>query len=208
MVSAPARRAVDAADGHLAVLRHRLDDSIVTKQRLLADAGALSALAAVAVALVRCARGGHTVFFFGNGGSSTDAQHLAAELVGRFGYDRPPLAALCLSDSSAAITAIGNDYGYDEVFARQLEGLARPGDVAVGFSTSGRSPNIVAAMRRVDGRGVTRVAMTGSAPSPLGAVVEHHVAVPSTDTPRIQECHLLVGHILCEIVERETFPRG
>ena len=149
---------------------------------------------------------GGKILFFGNGGSAADAQHMAAELSGRFYRDRPGLAALALSTNSSAVTAIGNDYGYDAVFARQLDGLARPGDLVVGISTSGKSESVLAALRKAREMNLYSTGMTGRSGHALAALTTHCVMVDSDDTPRIQEAHILAGHIICELVERELFP--
>jgi D-sedoheptulose 7-phosphate isomerase len=151
------------------------------------------------------ARGGKAIFF-GNGGSAADAMHLAAEMLGRFLRERRPLAALALADNHSAMTAISNDYGYDMAFARQIEALAAPGDVALGFSTSGRSENVARALATARERDVMTIALTGIDPGPVGAAAEVVIAVPSAETPRIQEAHMLIGHVLCDRVERTLLP--
>ena len=155
---------------------------------------------------IACLRGGGKILFFGNGGSAADAQHLAAELSGRFYRDRAGLAALALSMNSSSLTAIGNDYGFDAVFARQLEGLARPGDVAVGISTSGNSESVLAALRKAREMGLRLDRLD----RPLGrrdaSGRDLCLPIDSEETPRIQEGHILAGHIICELVEREIFP--
>jgi len=184
------------------VLRERVATSIEAKQRLLrSDAIRLTAEAAARV--VESLRAGGKVLFFGNGGSSTDAGHLAAELLGRFYADRRPLAAVNLADNTAAMTAIGNDYSYDEVFSRQVRALGVRDDVAVGLSTSGNSANVVRAIEEAAGLGMRTVAFTGASGGKLASVAELCVRVPSDDTPRVQEMCMLLGHTLCEIVERE-----
>ncbi|HEV7657229.1 MAG TPA: SIS domain-containing protein [Mycobacteriales bacterium] len=206
------------------VLRARVADSIAAAQRLLAahsgpatgppEAGTRSsgsrvgtdAIGATAVAAERVAeslRGGGKVLFFGNGGSASDAGHLAAELLGRFALERRSLAAACLSDHTAAMTAIGNDYGYDDVFARQVAGLGRPGDVAIGLSTSGSSANVVRALETARELGMVTIALTGAGGGKVAGVVDICVRVPSEDTPRVQELCMLLGHTLCELVEQE-----
>ncbi len=142
---------------------------------------------------------------FGNGGSAADAQHIAAELVGCFAFDRPALAALALSLNSSCVTAIGNDYGFDQVFSRQLEALTRPGDIAIGISTSGNSLNVQNAMSTAKKLRLHTVALTGRTGSGLRNMVDHCICTPSDETPRIQECHILIGHIISELVEREIF---
>jgi len=149
---------------------------------------------------------GARVFFFGNGGSSMDAGHLAAEFLGHFLRERPALGGICLSDATAAVTAIGNDYGYEEVFARQLEGLAREGDVAIGLTTSGNSENVVRALNRAKELGVLSVALTGEGGGRVLSVTDVCIRVPTNQTPRIQEACLFLGHTICEYVELALFP--
>jgi D-sedoheptulose 7-phosphate isomerase len=185
------------------LLRARVADSVAAGRRLLDDSGALAATADAAGRVADSLRAGGKVMFFGNGGSASDAGHLAAELLGRFLLERRSLAAACLSDHTAAMTAIGNDYGFDEVFARQIAGLGRPGDVAVGLSTSGNSPNVVRGLEEARDRGLVTIAMTGAGGGKLAGVVDVCVRVPSEETPRIQELCMLLGHTICELVERE-----
>jgi phosphoheptose isomerase len=145
------------------------------------------------------------VLFFGNGGSAADAQHLASELVGRFVMDRPALTALALTTDASAITSISNDYGFDQVFARQIEGLGKPGDVALAISTSGRSANVLLGVKRARECGLTTIGLTGGDGGQLADLVDIPIIVPSANTARIQECHITIGHILCEIVESAFF---
>jgi D-sedoheptulose 7-phosphate isomerase len=184
------------------LLRRRVADGIAAAQRLLAS-DALAATADAAGRITDSLRAGGKVLFFGNGGSASDAGHLAAELLGRFALERRSLAAACLSDHTAAMTAIANDYGYDEVFARQVAGLGGPGDVAVGLSTSGSSPNVVRGLEAARELGLVTVALTGASGGKVAAVVDVCIRVPTEDTPRVQELCMLLGHTLCELVERE-----
>jgi D-sedoheptulose 7-phosphate isomerase len=154
----------------------------------------------------RSLRRGGKVLLFGNGGSASDAQHVAAELVGRFARERAPLPAIALTTDTSALTAIANDYGFEEVFARQVRALGRPGDVAVAISTSGNSPNVLRGAEAAREMGMTVVALTGAGGGALAAASDLCVNVPSDDTPRIQECHLTVEHVLCEAVENFLFP--
>lgn len=149
---------------------------------------------------------GGTLLCCGNGGSAADAQHIAAELGGKFYRKRPGLAAVALTVNSSMLTAIGNDFGYDEVFSRQVEALGRRGDVLLAISTSGRSANVVAAARQAQERGVQVIALTGAHGGPLGRHADLLLDVPGTDTPRIQEAHIAIGHLLCELVEAAFFP--
>ena len=186
-------------------VRTSIQASIDVKRQLLSDAGLLSTIAEASEILVAALQNGNKALLFGNGGSAADAQHIAAEFVGRFAFDRPALPALALSVNTSCVTAIGNDYGYDLVFSRQLEALARPGDVAIGISTSGNSPNVVQALEAAKKMKVHAVGMTGRAGGKLVGAAEHCIRVPSDETPRIQESHILIGHILSELVEREIF---
>jgi len=187
------------------ILRTNIERSVEVHQRL-ADA-CLPALVAAADALVSAYRTGHKALFFGNGGSAADAQHLAAEFVGRYLRQRDPLPALALHTDTSAVTAIANDYGYEEVFARQLEALAVRGDVAVAISTSGNSPSVVQAVQRARRLGLCTIALTGASGGRLRGLVDVLIAVPSEETPRIQECHILFGHALCDAVEQAVLVK-
>ena len=155
--------------------------------------------------IVASFRGGGKVMFCGNGGSSSDAGHLAAELAGRFKWDRAPLAAVSLPDGTASVTAIANDYSYEEVFERQVRGLGRLGDVLVALSTSGRSPNVIAALKAAREVGVRTIALTGAYTDAISRYADVCISVPSSDTARIQEACLQLGHSACELVEMELF---
>ena len=162
------------------------------------QAGAiLDVIDAVVAALAR----GNTVFFFGNGGSAADSQHLAAELVGRFTLERRPLPGLALTTDTSILTSIGNDYGFDQIFIRQIQGLGRPGDVAIGLSTSGNSPNVLKAIGAARAGGMVTVALTGLGGGKLADQVDFCLRVPSTDTARIQESHIAIGHLICQGVD-------
>jgi len=184
-----------------------IEASIVTKQLMLSNRDLISTAAKVSEILVNALKQGNKAVFFGNGGSAADAQHIAAEFVGRFAFDRPALPALALSVNSSCVTAIGNDYGYDLIFSRQLEALGRPGDVAIGISTSGNAPNVIKAMSAARKMELHTVALTGATGGSLRSKVDHCICVPSSETPRIQECHILVGHIISELVESEMFQK-
>jgi D-sedoheptulose 7-phosphate isomerase len=151
-------------------------------------------------------RNGRKVLFFGNGGSAADAQHLAAELVGRFGPDRSALPGISLTTDTSILTALGNDYGYDKVFSRQIEALGQPGDTAVGISTSGNSPSILLGLDVARGKGLFTVGLTGETGGKMNDRAEVLFRVPSRQTPRIQETHIMLGHILCDLIDRELFP--
>ena len=165
-------------------------------------------IAAVAERLVDVLRGGGTIFFCGNGGSAGDAQHLAAELAGRYRFDRRPLAALALTANTSTLTAIGNDYGYARIFARQLAGVGRPGDALIGISTSGNSENVVEAFLQAKAAGILTVGLVGDPGGRMAALADLAVKVPSGSTPRIQEAHIAIGHILCGILEQELCGNG
>jgi D-sedoheptulose 7-phosphate isomerase len=180
-------------------------ESVALKQRFFeANAGLL---VAAGRRMAECLRGGGRVLAFGNGGSAADAQHLAGELVGRFQRDRAALSAIALTTDSSVVTAIGNDMGYESVFRRQVEAHGRPGDVAVGITTSGRSPNVVQALQLARERGLVTMGLTGGGGGRLAGAVDYLIDVPHAETARIQEVHVMVVHVLCQIVE-EALPRG
>ena len=164
------------------------------------------AVAAAAEAMIACLQGGGTVFFCGNGGSAADAEHLAAELAGRYLLERPGLPAVALSTNSSALTAIGNDFGFDHLFSRPLEGLGSPGDVLVALTTSGRSRNVLRAVETARSLGMVVVGFTGPQGSGFAARCDIAVVSPHRSTPRIQEAHIVAGHVACELVERALFP--
>jgi D-sedoheptulose 7-phosphate isomerase len=181
------------------VLRTNLESSIEVHQAFITSC--LEDLTSAAATLVAAYRAGRKAIFFGNGGSAADAQHLAGEFVGRYLRERRPLPALALNVNTSVLTGIGNDYGYPEVFARQLEALGVAGDVAVGLSTSGKSRNVIEAMARARQLGMSTIALTGTSGGDLRGMVDTLIAVPSNATPRIQECHILAGHAICDVVE-------
>jgi D-sedoheptulose 7-phosphate isomerase len=179
----------------------RIRESIEAQQGLL-EREVLGAVTSAADLIAGSLRSGGKVLAFGNGGSAADATHLAAELVGRYLLDRDGLAAISLSDNASALTAISNDYGYERVFARQVEALGRRGDVALAISTSGRSPNVLAGLSAARAGGLATVALTGGDGGEMRTAAEVCIVVPSGETPRVQEGHTLVAHVLCELVER------
>lgn len=192
------------ASEHAAIKLH-LEAHTTVVNGLFSPSILVSVEAAVNAMIATYGAGGKAIFF-GNGGSAADAMHLAAEMLGRFLRERRPLAALALADNHSAVTAIGNDYGYSRTFARQVEALADSRDIALGLSTSGRSENVETALIAASERGARTIALTGDDPGPVGAAAEIVVAVPSAATPRIQEAHILIGHILCDRVERSLLP--
>lgn len=175
-----------------------IDASIAVKQQLRP---LIPLMASVAQGLIETLAAGHKVLLFGNGGSAADAQHLAAEFVGRFLVERRPLPALALTVNTSCLTAIGNDYSYDLVFARQVEAFGQPGDITVGISTSGNSKSVLEGIRSARRLGLFTVGLTGRAGGKLKHEAELCLCVPSNETPRIQEAHILIGHILCELAE-------
>lgn len=189
---------------NLSSLKLAISNSIAVKQQLLADDQLLSNIRSVIDLIVNSMNRGNRIIFAGNGGSAADAQHLAAEFVSRFEFDRPGLPALSLSTDTSMITAIGNDYGYERLFLRQLQAQARPGDVFVGITTSGKSPNVLFAFEACKAMQVTSIALCGLG-GDLEDKVDYVIRAPSRHTPRIQECHILIGHMICAEVELEMF---
>jgi D-sedoheptulose 7-phosphate isomerase len=190
-----------------AKVQERIRESIAVKTALLRNEELIRSVAAVGLDLAEALRSGHRAFFFGNGGSAADAQHIAAELVGRYLIDRPPLPAVALTVNSSNLTAIANDYSFEAVFARQLEALGTAGDVAIGISTSGNSRNVLLAIEVSRRKSMASVGLTGQAGGRLKDLAGRCICVPSKDTPRVQEAHILIGHILSEIVESALFDR-
>lgn len=188
------------------VIERAIRDALVVKQQLLESSEMRSLIEAVAQAMIETLRTGGRVFFCGNGGSAADAQHLAAELTGRYYKDRPPLPAEALHVNTSFLTAVANDYSYEEAYARLLRGWGRTGDLLWAMSTSGNSPNVLHAIDTARVLGMKTVGLTGASGGKMLGRCDYLIRVPSTDTPRIQEAHMLIGHIVCEIVERTLFP--
>lgn len=172
---------------------------------MLADETLLARVEAAAEACIHALKRGNKVLLAGNGGSAADAQHIAGEFVSRFAFDRPGLPAIALTTDTSIMTAIGNDYGYDKLFARQVQAHAQKGDILIAYSTSGKSTNVVAALQEGKNRGVVCIGMTGNRVGPMKELCDHYLDVPSADTPKIQEGHAVLGHILCGLVERALF---
>jgi D-sedoheptulose 7-phosphate isomerase len=179
-------------------------ESLSVKQAILSNSGLIQTIAMLGEEMSRALHAGRKVIFFGNGGSAADAQHMAAELVGRFVRERRALPALALTTNSSSLTAIGNDYSYEMVFARQVEAFGAAGDIAIGISTSGKSPNVIHGIRTAKNIGIVTAGMTGLCGRELEEVADYCLPVPSESTPRIQEAHPLIGHILCQIID-ESF---
>ena len=182
-----------------------IKSSIDVKERILNDANLLLKINEAAELIIKTYKQGGRVFFCGNGGSAADAQHLAAELSGRFYFDRPPLAAEALHVNTSYITAVANDYTYDVIFSREVDAFCKEGDVLVGISTSGNSANVLKAFETAKEKGVLTIAMTGESGGKMASISDILINVPSNDTPRIQESHITIGHIICQIVEEELF---
>lgn len=179
--------------------------SINVKQQLLEDEVLINTVQLVTQKIVAAFSNGNKVLFCGNGGSAADAQHLAAEFSGRFYTDRNPLPSEALHCNTSYLTAVGNDYGFDVVYSRMLKGIGREGDILVGLSTSGNSVNIIKAFEQARQMGVVTIGFTGATGGEMKALSDYFVNVPSTDTPRIQECHIMLGHIVCQLVEKALF---
>jgi D-sedoheptulose 7-phosphate isomerase len=188
------------------LIAKRLENSIAVKNELLGNAETLKLIGEIAELIVKAYRNGKKVILFGNGGSAADAQHIAAELMGKYYLERDPLPAIALTVNTSSLTALGNDYSFGLIFARQLEALGEAGDVVIGISTSGDSENVIRALEVAKGKGLMTVGFTGRDGGRLKNDVVHYcLNIPSEDTPRIQEGHITMGHIICEIVERELF---
>ena len=188
-------------------ISQRVQESIEVKQSLLADSQQLQIIGQLAEACAQCFRAKGKVLFCGNGGSAADAQHLAAELSGRFYYDRDPLFAEAMHVNTSFITAVGNDYGYDQVFQRQVRGWGQRGDVLIGLSTSGNSENVIRAIEQANELNMITAGLTGFGGGKMKTICNYLITVASTDTARIQESHIMIGHIICELIESELFPR-
>ncbi len=186
----------------------KIRDCASLMQSLLESSAYLNAVVQVADAMTKCLRSGNKILFFGNGGSAADAQHLAAELTGRFLKERTSLSGWALTTNSSVLTAIGNDYSFDEVFARQVQGIGRPNDVACAISTSGNSSNVLRALHVAREKRLVTVGLTGRTGGKLPSAVDHCIRIPSDQTPRIQEAHILTGHILCELIEETLFEKS
>ncbi len=188
-------------------IKHIISESIAVKNRLLENDLILQSLQAIAEGMVAALKNGNRIYFCGNGGSAADAQHLAAEFSGRFYTDRDALPAEALHCNTSYLTAVANDYGYDVVYARMIDGIGEKGDVLVGLSTSGNSANIIHAFEAAKQKGMTTIAFTGISGGQMRSLSDHLINIPSSDTPRIQESHIMAGHIICQLVEEKIFPK-
>jgi D-sedoheptulose 7-phosphate isomerase len=189
-------------------IKEKIAASIHTKQQILQDEELLATIAAITEKVTAALQEGRRLYFCGNGGSAADAQHLAAEFTGRFYLNRKALPAEALHCNTSYLTAVANDYSYDVVYSRLVEGICQPGDVLIGLTTSGNSANIVKAFESARAMGVLTVGFTGITGGVLKGLSDYLVNVPSPDTPRIQECHILIGHIICQMVEENLFSSG
>jgi len=188
-------------------IRNQLAETRAIYEAMEQDTAIHAAVEAASEACLKALRNGNKILLAGNGGSAADAQHVAGEYVSRFAFDRPGLPAIALTTDSSVLTAIGNDYGYEQVFSRQVQALGRPGDVFIGISTSGKSPNILKALEEAGKRGVVRIGMSGNKRGPMAELCEVLIEVPSSYTPRIQEGHIALSHIICGVVEEAYFGR-
>ncbi len=188
-------------------IRQIIQASIETKEKILSDATLVSTIGKVVDLITAAFKNGNRVYFCGNGGSAADAQHLAAEFSGRFYTDRKALPAEALHCNTSYLTAVANDYGYDVVYSRMIDGIGEKGDVLIGLSTSGNSENIIKAFEVAKRKGITTIAFTGETGGKMKELADHLINVPSKDTPRIQESHITIGHIICQLVEENLYPR-
>ena len=186
-------------------IKNLLQDSLRVFQSMLIDDRLISVTQFTAEICINALKSGNKILLAGNGGSAADCQHIAGELVSRFEFDRPGLPAIALTVDSSILTAIGNDYGYEKLFERQLQSLAKPGDIFFAYSTSGKSPNILKALEYAKSAGIVSVGFTGNRQGPMKSLCDYLLEVPSPDTPRIQEGHLVLGHIICGLIENAIF---
>jgi D-sedoheptulose 7-phosphate isomerase len=188
-------------------LQSKIHASIDLKTKLMQDQNTLQTVIDVCNEIIQCYGKQGKVLWCGNGGSAADAQHLSAELTGRFYYDRQPLSSEALHVNTSYITAVANDYSYEQIYARLIKGVGKPGDILIGLSTSGNSGNVMEAFKVANEMGMITVGLTGNNGGKMKDVVKYLIDILSTDTPRIQECHMLLGHSICEIVESTLFPK-
>lgn len=189
------------------IIKKRLSESIELKNTILQSSTTIEQVNRIVQVFVDCFKNNCTVWFCGNGGSAADAQHLAAEFSGRYYYNRPPLASEALHVNTSYLTAVANDYGYDEVYVRLIQALGKKNDVLVGLTTSGKSKNIINALKQAKSKGIITVTFTGCYINEIKPFSDYIISIPSEDTPRIQELHIFIGHIICELVEKTLFPQ-
>ncbi|MBI2721766.1 MAG: SIS domain-containing protein [Bacteroidetes bacterium] len=188
-------------------LKNKLQNSIDLKAKLQKDNSVLSQVNDLIEDIVTCYKNGGKVLWCGNGGSAADAQHLAAELSGRFYYDRPPLFSEALHVNTSYTTAVANDYSYDVIYSRLVKAMGKKGDVLIGLSTSGNSANVIKAIEEANSLGMITASFTGESGGKLKGLGKYLINIPSSDTPRIQECHMILGHTICELIEIKLFPK-
>jgi D-sedoheptulose 7-phosphate isomerase len=188
-------------------IKKQIEDSIKTKELILNDSLMIESLENAAAICISALKNGNKILLAGNGGSAADAQHIAGELVNRFGFERPGLAAIAISTDTSVLTSISNDYGFEKVFARQVEAIGRKGDVIIVLSTSGNSANIMSALTEAKKIGITAIGFTGKTGGKMAGVCDVILKIPSEDTPRIQESHILLGHIICSLIENGIFRK-
>lgn len=186
---------------------NQIEEAIKVQQRMLNDDELLEKITISANKCIDSLKSGKKILLAGNGGSAADSQHIAGELVSRFAFDRPGLAAIALTTDTSILTAIGNDYGYECLFSRQIQALGNDGDIFIAYSTSGKSPNILKAITEANDRGIYTIGLTGNRKAEMNDICEIILEVPSSDTPKIQEGHLIIGHILCGIIENKIFGK-
>jgi len=191
----------------LKFIQSKIQDSINLKTDLLNNTEVLNSVGLLVNDIIACYKNGGKVLWCGNGGSAADAQHLAAELSGRFYYDRPPLFSEALHVNTSYTTAVANDYSYDVIYSRLVKAMCKKGDVLIGLSTSGNSKNVIEALKEANAMGVITAGFTGRSGGQIKGLCKYLINIPSSDTPRIQECHMLLGHTICEMVEMNLFPK-
>ncbi|EBF5862290.1 SIS domain-containing protein [Campylobacter jejuni] len=189
-------------------IKEHFQESILVKEQILKDENLITLIKNASLEVIKAYRNGNKTLLAGNGGSAADAQHIAGEFVSRFYFDRPGIASIALTTDTSILTAIGNDYGYENLFARQVQAQGVKGDVFIGISTSGNSKNILKALDLCRQKGITSIGLSGASGGAMNELCDYCIKVPSTCTPRIQEAHILIGHIICAIVEEELFGKG
>ncbi|EGS8944794.1 D-sedoheptulose 7-phosphate isomerase [Campylobacter jejuni] len=189
-------------------IKEHFTDSILVKEQILKDENLITLIKNASLEVIKAYRNGNKTLLAGNGGSAADAQHIAGEFVSRFYFDRPGIASIALTTDTSILTAIGNDYGYENLFARQVQAQGVKGDIFIGISTSGNSKNILKALDLCKQKGIISIGLSGANGGDMNELCDYCIKVPSTCTPRIQEAHILIGHIICAIVEEELFGKG
>ncbi|HFN3407167.1 TPA: D-sedoheptulose 7-phosphate isomerase [Campylobacter jejuni] len=189
-------------------IKEHFTDSILVKEQILKDENLITLIKNASLEVIKAYRNGNKTLLAGNGGSAADAQHIAGEFVSRFYFDRPGIASIALTTDTSILTTIGNDYGYENLFARQVQAQGVKGDIFIGISTSGNSKNILKALDLCKQKGIISIGLSGASGGAMNELCDYCIKVPSTCTPRIQEAHILIGHIICAITEEELFGKG